>query len=363
MKFQTKLLLLLLTVALVPLCLSFAAQQISVNYFGDKIAEDARERMEESARSLLQTLTADYAHILHRDRSLAEMALHIQAQAVTSRLRADPPSSPPPVYYAEDYTSPQEQPGDLTTTDKYRQTDSRGKAHPIPVSFTQQTIYLAPGVDKEQVQDQVRRLSTMPDVYRTLHNIQPELFLWQYTALESGMHVSYPGKGAYPSSYDPRERLWYMLALDHGGQIEQIMTDVSTGSMILTMAMPIHSRDGSVAGVTALDIDYRQFFADWNIPDQWSQSMDCMVVAYRPGRRRAPNRQLEILLRNRKEDVNRDWRIPVEQKFLDLPAEHLNALLEDIRAGRSGIHRMPYQGQEALWAYGSRTDNEPSPWL
>lgn len=361
MKFRTKLLILLLTVTLLPLALSFIAQLTSIQHFGNKLARDTRTLLQDNAETLLLTLTAHYGQILKRDRDMAEMALRIQAQAVETRLAARAPEDPPPVYFASDYQSPPQQPEDLTLSPKHQQIDTKGQKVPIPVSYTQQVIYLAPGVGRQEVNQDILRLSTMPQVYRTLHDIQSELFLWQYTTLESGVHSSYPGKGAYPSDYDPRERLWYEQAVDRQGRIEQIMTDVSTGNMILTLATPVFSRDGSLAGVTALDIDYRQFFADWQIPDAWADTAHCMVMVFHQERQRLLKRKLEILLHNQREGQNRDWRVPVAQKFLDPSEPGMDRIIEDIRAGRSGVRKMPYQGQESLWAYGSRTGDEPFP--
>ncbi|MFO7875392.1 MAG: SpoIIE family protein phosphatase, partial [Desulfovermiculus sp.] len=361
MKFRTKLLILLLTVTLLPLTLSFIAQLTSIQHFGNKLARDTRTLLQDNAETLLHTLTTHYGQILKRDQAMAEMALRIQAQAVQARLSAQPPEDPSPIFFAPDYRSPQQQPEDLTLSSKHQRIDNQGNKVPIPVSYTQQVIYLAPGVDRGDVRQNILRLSTMSQVYRTLHDIQSDLFLWQYTALESGVHSSYPGKGAYPSDFDPRERLWYEQAVDQQSQIEQIMTDVSTGNMILTLAAPVFSQDGSLAGVTALDIDYRQFFADWEVPDAWADTAHCMVVVFHQERQRSLNRKLEILLHNQRDGQNRDWRVPVEQKFLDPSEPGMDRIIEDIRAGRSGVRKMPYQGEESLWAYGTRRDDEPFP--
>lgn len=361
MRFRTKLLILLLTVTLLPLALSYIAQLTSIHHFGNKLAKDTRTLLQDNAETLLHTLTTHYGQILNRDRAMAEMALCTQVQAVQARLSSQPPADPPPIFFATDYQSPQNQPQDLMLSPKHQQIDNTGQKVPIPVSYTQQVIYLPPGVDRQEVNKDIQRLSTMPEIYRTLHDIQPQLFLWQYTTLKSGVHSSYPGKGRYPSDYDPRERLWYEEAVDQQEQIEQVMTDVSTGNLILTLSRPIYRTDGSLAGVTALDIDYRQFFADWQIPQAWADSAHCMVVVFHQERQRTLKRKMEVLLHNQREGQNRDWRVPVENRFLDPSQPGMEKMIEDIRAGRSGVLKISYQGEESLWAYGSRTEDEPFP--
>ena len=39
--------------------------------------------------------------------------------------------------------------------------------------------------------------------------------VWTYVALETGIHVAYPGKGTYSAEYDPRARPWYQDSLTH----------------------------------------------------------------------------------------------------------------------------------------------------
>lgn len=361
MKFRTKLLILLLMATLLPLGLSFVAQQISMRYYGNKLAQDMKSLLQGNAQTLLQTLTTDYGQVLTRDKAIAEMALRVQTQAVESRLSSDPPQNPPPIYYAPDFQSENHQPPDLTPCSRHQRLTEEGNLAPIPVSYTCQVVFLPQGVKREDVRDQILRLSTMSQVYRSLQEIQPDLFLWQYTTLESGVHTSYPGKGVFPADYDPRERLWYQEAMDAKEPIQLIMTDVSTGALIFTLAAPVFTAEGSPAGVTALDIDYRQFFADWQIPEKWADSADCMVMVYHQEHRREVNRKLEILLHNRSQDRVRNWRIPVEKRFLDLPKSQLLQILEDVRAGRSGVHTLSYQGEQSLMAYGSRTKDEPFP--
>lgn len=280
MKFRTKLLILLLTVTLLPLGLSFIAQQASVHHFGNKLAGNIQSLLQGNAQTLLHTLTDHYCQVLKRDKAMAQMSLRVQAQAVESRLLSNPPQIPPPIYYAPDFLSANRQPPDVSPSSRHQRLTSQGDLEPIPVSYTHQVVFLPQGVERQDVQDQILRLSSMSQVYRSLHQIQPDLFLWQYTTLESGIHSSYPGKGAYPPDYDPRERLWYQEAMEAQEPIQKMMTDVSTGALILTLAVPVHTQDGSPAGVTALDIDYRQFFADWKIrmngknrPTAWSWSI------------------------------------------------------------------------------------------
>ncbi len=360
MKFRTRFLILLLAITLVPLSLSFIFQRASMIHFGNKLAHDTRLLLNNSATRLLHALVDDYSRILKRDKAMALLTLQNQAQAVEARLSSPPPEHPDPIFFSTDYTSPQRQPKDLLTTENYqRRNNLDGELLPIPVSYSQQTIFLVEGEKNQKITNELNQLSTMPEIYKTLHDIQPDLFLWQYTTLRSGIHSSYPGKGGYPVDYDPRQRQWYKDAVLMGEPTQHTLTDVTTGALILTFSRPIYDGDGRLAGVTALDIDYRQFFADWDIPPEWSDA-ERMILVYHEDSP-DPMQQLEILLSNRGENRSADWRMPIKHEYLDITAPQLQDFQQDLMRGNSAVRKIKYKGQEALWAYGSRNYDEPFP--
>jgi len=342
------------------LSLSFFFQRASTLHLGNKLADDTHTLLNHNAETLLHSLVDNFGRILKRDKAMALLTLQIQAQAVESRISTAPPEHPEPIFFSADYDSPQQRPKDLIMTKKRKRKSQDGELLPIPVSYSQQVIFLAQGRKSAEVSDQLKQISSMPEVYKTLHNIQPDLFLWQYTALESGIHSSYPGKGGYPDSYDPRQRQWYKNAVTKGKPIQQLLTDLTTGTLILTLAEPVYFRDGKLAGVTALDIDYRQFFADWNIPSEWADNAQRMVLIYHPDSTDL-NHKLEVLLRNRGEAHSLDWRTPVKHEYLDLSDPELQSFQQDLLSGTSAVRKVTYQGEEVLWAYGSRNGEEPFP--
>ncbi len=360
MKFRTRLLILLLTITLIPLGLSFLFQRASMLHFGNKLASDTHALLNDSAISLLHSLVDDYSRILKRDQAMALLTLQSQAQAIELRLVSPPPEHPQKIFFSRDYASPQSQPKDLVTTQKHLRLTNEGMLVPIPVSYSEQVIFLAERNETQEIADELNQISTMPEVYKTLHEIQPDLFLWQYTTLRSGIHSSYPGKGGYPVDYDPRQRQWYKDAVFMGKPTQNIVTDVTTGAPILTISKPIYAGNGRLAGITALDIDYQQFFADWNIPDEWADDTKSMILIYHEDAP-DPMQQLEILLSNQNENRSSDWRTPVKHKYLDITDPQLQEFEQDLLNGNSAVKKIIWKGQEALWAYGSRNYDEPFP--
>ena len=359
MNFRTKLLLLMLFIALLPLGLSFIAQRNLVTYYGNKLAQDTHTLINDNAANLLHMLVDDYGHILRRDHAMARFALQAQAQAVEQAIATGTFDSDRTTYLATDFDHPARQPADLVLSAEHMRRAGDGTLRPIPISWNHQVFFLAEQVRFEDVKEQIRHLSHMTDIYKSLNQIEPGLFLWQYTALETGIHSSFPGKGGYPADYDPRKRQWYTNAIDNKRMTQQILTDVTTGSLILTLSQPVYSRDGELYGVTALDIDYRQLFSDWNIPAEWAEVTRSMVVKYADNGNGSS--QLEILLENRPEAASQHWSLPVEQEVIDLTDPQLHLVAADILSGRSAVRNITYDGEELLWAYGSRQGEAPFP--
>ncbi len=360
MNFRTKLLLLLLTIALLPLGLSFVAQRNLVGYYGNKLAEDTHTLINDNAVNLLHVLVDDYGRILSRDHAMARFALQAQAQAVRQAFIAPQPKHHTPIYLAGDFDHPFRQPADLSPSPLHLRRDQNGTLSPMSVSWNHQVFYLVTDTEPAAVTDQLQRLADMTGTYRSLQQIEPNLFLWQYTALTSGVHSSYPGKGGYPLDYDPRRRQWYQQAVTYGGTVQQVLTDVTTGSLILTLAQPVYDDEGELLGVTALDIDYRKLFTDWIIPSQWRGSTKSMIMRLNLDEI-DPTRQLEILLTNRDNNVSRDWSLPLTPEYIDLTDPQLEPVAHDLLQGRSAVRKVDYAGEEVLFAYGVSTGDTPFP--
>lgn len=360
MKFRTRLLILLLAAALVPLSLSFLSQRTSILYFGNKLASNSKAVLSDSASTLLLTLVNDYSRILKRDKEMALLALQLQADAVEKQFSAPLPSSQQKIYFSIDYLTADKEPIDLVSSSRRQRVDPNGKLTPIPVSHSQQVIFLAKGTSPEEISEDLTRMSYMAETYRTLHSIQPELFLWQYTTLESGLHSSYPGKGGYPSHFDPRERPWYQETIRSGTTSQVILNDLSTGQLILTLAKPLYTENGKLLGVTAVDIDYRQFFIDWEIPGDWAETTESMILTFDKMQPEL-SKSVEILLRNDPSSRSANWQIPVSHEFLDISVPALDQVKQDIITGKSAVRQITYKGKTALWAYGPQIDDTPFP--
>ncbi len=353
MKIRWKLLILMLAIALVPLITGTVLNRTSMRRLGAHLASDRRTDLTENARQHLRHIVDGYGEIITRDAEILEQALIIQADGVEDRLAMKPPASPQ-LFFGEDYDKGVNLPSGMKASASLKRLGPDGKVVPIQVTYDQQVCVLVAGVDRKAAADDLARLSTMHEAYRPLHESNAKRISWQYTSLETGIHTSYPGHGGYPPDYDPRKRLWYTQAREEGSLTWTLpAVDVSTRTVALTLAMPVHYPDGSFAGVTAIDVPLESIFSELTLPDQWSNTAASLLVF--PGLKGDESEgKLVILTQKSYEGHGKDWRGPeLKQYLISEDADELKALMADAVAGKSGVRKMRYKGQDALWAYGA----------
>jgi sigma-B regulation protein RsbU (phosphoserine phosphatase) len=345
MQIRAKLLVLLLVIALVPLGFSAVLNQLVLQRLGNRLTSDIRLLLEDSAQQILLSKVSDFRRILQRDQQTLQLALTSQVREVEQLLAAPPPESAP-VYLADSYDRLDPKPPGIQPSKWHFHLEQAGTYQPMLISYQEQVVLLMEK-DNKQLNADLARISHLTDVYQEINQIRPELFYWQYTALETGIHSSYPGHGGYPAGYDPRKRSWYLEARQSRSQVRKVVTDATTAKPILTLSQPVYRPDGSFAGVTAIDVAYEQLFADWEIPENWREASETLVATLRSDPTGTVT--VEILLRAHQQGPSADWEKP------------LLALQEDILAGRSGVRAMRWLGENSLVAYSSGIAGEPFP--
>jgi sigma-B regulation protein RsbU (phosphoserine phosphatase) len=138
---------------------------------------------------------------------------------------------------------------------------------------------LAPDAVKEKVAGDIARLTRLSGPLKQLSRQYGEGLLWTYASLESGVHVSYPGHGGYPTGYDPRQRPWYQMAKRAGGLTWMPVVDATTRQLTLTVSTPYRYPDGSFAGVVGMDLQIAFALAKDETTAGWSRHMSSFIIA------------------------------------------------------------------------------------
>lgn len=281
MKIRSKLLILLLAIALGPVVAYSVMYGLLTRHLGRRLSGGQQEILERGARATLQQVVSEYGEIVKRDRYVIELAVEVQAREVERRL-AGLSLSPRRLLLATEFDNGGNVPDDAAPSTMHMTFDADGNQIPMRVAYSDQAFLPAAGVDAAEIIGEMMQLVTMPEVYNELRQRIPYAVKWQYTSMEAGFHTTYPSHGGYPSDYDPRKRHWYTTARDAGKLTWIVIIDVTTGVMTHTAAKPVFSPDGAFAGVTAVDVPLTGILQGLKVPAEWGDAVIGLFVA--PGK-------------------------------------------------------------------------------
>jgi len=362
MRIQTKLFILLLIIAILPLAaLSWRGERATEN-LGQAIAKHGREAVIDEIEAQLRQAVGYSTDLLASQQRQVELALRLQAAEVERRLDGAPPAGEmPPLYMHTTFESPQTwPPGTELALDHAAMTPGR-EVQAVPISRDHQSFYLPPDTDPAKVRDLMRRLAAMDPFYRRLNDDSPGLFYWQYVSLREGVHASYPGHGGYPQGYDPRARAWYQSAIVADDLVWTLpLIDASTRRLLLTAALPVRGAEGALAGVTGIDIDILAILNGTQSRLRLGANAQSFIIqligaageVYEPGVT-GGHPTLRIIASNTYRDAGASWdAVPQTPPLVSGTPTGLDAIITDLVAGRDGIRQMAHQGRDALWVYG-----------
>lgn len=352
MRIRWKLLILMLSIALLPLLAVTCIDRLALRRLGLEFGAVAREELIRAAGKRLRRVADDYGASIRREKATLQMVLRLQAQAVERCLAETSPSSSPRVWWAEDYDRGKDLPPGMAVSDRHFRRRPDGEYEPVRVTYEQQVCVCAPGVSRQDVADDVARLAAMPAEWKLLNQGHTRLIHSHYVALASGLHVSFPGRGGYPEGFDPRRRIWYQRALQQGDLTWTTpMMDASTNEVVVTLAMPVRDVHGAVVGVTAIDLRLAELLRGATVQSAWSENARALLVypwgdpdTGRPGG--------VIVAQPGYLHQQQRWDEPIELEWLTSSDQvQLQEVLADMQSDRSGFREMPFEGQDCLWAY------------
>jgi sigma-B regulation protein RsbU (phosphoserine phosphatase) len=359
MRIRTKLLILLMLVALLPAVLVAVLHRSAMLRLGRALAARTGQAQTVYAENLLRQTVLDYGAIIRRDRTALEQAVRFQAREVERRLASAPPENPR-IFLNADYAPGGRHPADLRPSDSHFRTGADGQRVPVDVSYGEQVYFVVSGVPQAAVRDDMARLADMPGVYAFARQGLGDLAYWQYTSLESGFHTSYPGHGGYPAEYDPRTREWYVRTRERGKLTWLVMPEVSSRTVTQTVAMPVWRPDGTFAGVTAIDVPFGSLFRELRLPPDWSSESEAMLAVLDSGE--GDLLKAQVLVHRDYQRQGQHWQAPLKMRYLEsAQPDKLQKILRESGESGAAVARMDYGGTDCLWACGAAGPGEPFP--
>ena len=372
MRIQAKLFLLLLVIAILPLAaLSWRTERATEN-LGQAIADHGKAVMIDEIESQLRQAVGYSSDLMAAQQRQVELALRLQAAAV-ERLLAEPlAAETATVYLHSDFDGPKTWPPGTELALDHAIISPGREQQAVPISRDHQSFLPASDAEPGQAAALMRRLAPLDGVYRSLADSNPRLFYWQYTTLKEGVHSAFPGHGDYPANYDPRQRAWYTGAVATSDVIwTPLLLDASTRRLLLTAALRVRGPDQTIAGVTGIDIDIlsilnavhgrlrlgadaESFVVQLTAADGQVYTPPAPLSEPRAGETLPAARlSLRVLASSTYRDSGSSWdSVPEATMLTSGTPAGLDAVVDDLRAGRDGIRQMPHQGRDALWVYG-----------
>jgi sigma-B regulation protein RsbU (phosphoserine phosphatase) len=345
MKLRWKHFLVLLAASLVPLLAVTWITQNASRRLGKTISERAQNTLTDTVRQEMVRATRSYATLSLLGGFACEQSIQrLAAQAELALALPPPPDTR--LYYVADFDDPRSAPKDMApSTNHPIHSEGRVVSHKH-ISREHPNFLLAPGTMKGDVAKDIARFTRLSSTLKSLGHEHGEGLIWAYVSLESGVHISYPGHGGYPTGYDPRKRSWYMNAKKSMTLTWIPMVDATTRQLTLTVSMPFRRPDGSMAGVAGMDIKIAHALVESETTSRWSQKMSSFIV----GTEKNPSSEKrKIWVISPQEKTAPPESNPGGEIYRQSP--EIEELFHRIKNKKSGYLDMPCKGVDSLWAY------------
>lgn len=356
---RTRLLILLICAAVVPLFIAFAVGQISTRIVGAKLTAQTQRDLIAMAENRMLRGARAAARLAASEAQQINLVVIVQSRAAAAAIeRAHrgeavlAESGATSIYFSREDFDGAARPVPGLAVDAYGRRQSRDTA----------SIVLAPGVDRDSVRRDIEAMAAAGAFLPSLRRLNETLIESQMIATASGVHVAYPGHGGYPADYDPRQRAWYRdaitvseIPMDQPREVRPSWgapaVDATTHRVIIPVSLAVTLEDGSVAGVTAVDIVLRNLVRHFAEEPTWSPNEQLLIVS-RTDHGTEPRADLEIYAQLSYDAQGSDWRDPVAlEAFAFDDASATRELAGRVREAASGVMRATRDGEDLLCAY------------
>ena len=377
MKIRTRLIVVLLTTALVPLLITSIVHQTSIRLARQRLAKNTQSTLDRAARQTLQEYLHGHVEVMIRERQLAQALLTRQAREIELALSAalTPASiSPDKTRFGFDpnlfVVEAQIHPFFLDVNDP--------NVVALDIDFQRQSVLFdAPNTATETLQ----RLSGLTALYHDTYTHAPQGTLWISTRLTTGLVTRYPaggkplsaatfprdrgnrdGRGGRPGRRDAdgssrppaRPEQGSVRRGRRGGEgprrREPVLVDPQTGQIVVSISVPLRGIDGAVIGQTSLMRTVPEVFTSIALPERWGTDTERMIIQVDPNAVEGPSARI-LLHDNLRHSERRGRRRVVLGTLQSADTEAFQTMIGNIAAGESGVERMDYLGKPYLWAY------------
>lgn len=351
MSLRSKLLLLLLGIAVAPLLLIAWLDLDAMTALGSRLAAQTGAALADQTRLSLERQADTFARLMSRERELVELLVRLQAREVERALAA-PDAPRRSVFESADFDAGNPALQLEVRPQKYFRLLGPSAVEPIPVSFRDQAFLFPPGSDRLALWGDAARLTALTPFLAEAHRHHDDLVFWQFTALANGLHASYPGHGGYPDNFDARQRNWYReQERMHVFRWSPPQIDVNSRLVLAAATMPVLDPAGRFLGVTGIAVRLTSLLRTLALPPHLAAEAQVLLAVADAGRATGQPR-LALIAQHSQRETGGDWRELPEVEYLRLEDEGAQArLMADVEGGRDGTLRTAYRGADSFCVY------------
>jgi sigma-B regulation protein RsbU (phosphoserine phosphatase) len=348
-RLRWKFFIILLIFSLTPLIVVTVVSQRGTLLLGKTISEGARIRLTHIVGMELRQTAENSAKVLQRTKDAMAFYLQVlagEAELAFSKMSAESHK----IYFAGEFDDPRTAPEDFLPVQRYRIKTHDGEFLDNPVSFNDPVFVLAPGVEKEKVTRDLASLSQMTPTFRKLSGEFGNSLHRAHICLQNGVYMSYPGRGGYPDSFEPRRYPWFTEAKNSPTwTLPRINTD--TGFLTFTVSKRLYRPDGSFLGVVAIDILFVKALQKSALSPLWAADARSFIVTPVP----LPATHqvgLQVLAQKDYQNTSGTWTPVAGQKWLTAAeSTGFNLVVKQLNLGESGYASLSFENVESIWAY------------
>lgn len=386
MRIRFKLLILLLSIALIPLLAVQLSVREDITQLGGTLAERSEDTLVRKAGSGLERIAMDHARILRREGQLLEAASLLLASKIEGVLYGHSHTAPNPDFSPPESTIPY--------LEDYTLRLGSDSSIPLEVNFRELGVFKPDGaVDDDNA---AKALESLVPLLGRIKFDYPDLVLWVRVHLENGTTLIYPDiepttsrgpgmgmgmrmggrmgrdhmRGRMDAGTMPENMLEGMRSGMHGmrsrtplgppvGQeLETRLAwslpspDELTKRMAFRITAPIRDTAGKTMGNLSIVVPIDSLLGRRHKADIYSGDSEALLV--RPDDDADETGRLKILARETSTRGQRqgNWMVPEGKRFLSRPDnESFAAALKRIQNSETGMTHIAGDGQDTLWAF------------
>ncbi|MEO1584128.1 MAG: SpoIIE family protein phosphatase [Planctomycetota bacterium] len=359
MTIRTKLFLTLLLFSMVPLLVVALVGRGNWSAVRSDLASSTSDRITTIASETRRHLVEKHAALLERNSALIRLDVEASAEALSQLDRVGPGAvwSDRQLFTAEDFDDPSRGPTDLIVDPMAVRIEADGTETPLLISLEHPAFVIPEGSTLDSLRTEAETLRALVPTFRSLRDDDERLVspVTQYVALEdSGLHMSWPGKGGYPDDFEPQLRPWYQAGATSLTSTTWTppVVDAPTGQIRLTCSAPVYRDDGSLLGVVAADVRMIDVLEDLALPESFEDVSQAMIIQLSPGRPGQPPIPEILVSSGYSEERGKSWASAIELKRFEADAPDSNATLgAAMMEQEAGSIDLDIEGSPWVWTW------------